>query len=118
MQYAGAFNPLYIINKAELRVIKGDKMPISIHDKADTPFTTHKIKLTRGDILYMFSDGYADQFGGPEFKKFMIKRFQNLLLEIHTQSMAKQKDILDKKIEEWRGNIHQMDDILVMGVKV
>lgn len=118
LQYSGAFNPLYIVSNSELQIIKGDKMPISIHEKVEEPFTTHEVKFNKGDTLYMFSDGFPDQFGGIDYKKFMIKRFQRLLLDISGHSMEKQKELLDVQFEEWRGDVQQMDDVMVMGVKV
>jgi serine phosphatase RsbU (regulator of sigma subunit) len=74
--------------------------------------------LKKGDVIYIFSDGYADQFGGPNGKKFMANHFRDLLLGVHKHPIDKQKDILNKTIEEWRGPLDQVDDILVIGVKI
>ena len=81
-------------------------------------FTKHEIQIETGDSLYMFSDGYADQFGGPEGKKFKSKKFKQLLVDIQDEDMITQKEILYKTITEWRGEHEQIDDIVVLGFKV
>ncbi len=119
MEFAGAYNPMYLIRNGELTLVKGDKSPIggflgeSLHN-----FSKHDFDLQEGDTIYIFSDGYADQFGGPREKKFKYKRLQELLLSIQDKDLATQKDILNTTIEEWRGEIEQVDDILVMGIRV
>ncbi len=118
MQFAGAYNPLYMIRDGELSVIKADRMPIGVHERDDRPFTNMEFSMHKGDIYYILSDGYIDQFGGPKGKKFMTKRFKELLLEIYTEPMDVQKDILWSKILEWRGDIEQIDDIIIIGIKV
>jgi serine phosphatase RsbU (regulator of sigma subunit) len=137
VQFSGANNPLYIVKSGNLKVeskviklykhdelsnfnlyeIKPNKMPIAIYDKMDD-YTTHEIQLQKGDQLYMFSDGYADQFGGKKAKKFKYKPFKNLLLENSNKPMNEQKEILEKTLIEWQGNNEQIDDIVVMGVKL
>lgn len=132
LKYAGANNPLYIINKSrngwdfegkmigeesEGVEIKPDKQPVAIHFN-NQPFTTHSIKLQKGDNIYTFSDGYADQFGGPKGKKFMYKRFKSLLLSISDLSTDEQKVVLEKEFHKWMGNLDQIDDVCVMGVKI
>ena len=122
MQYSGANNPLYLIRDvediSELKEIKPDRMPIGYYQGKDKTFTNHDIQLEIGDTFYMFSDGFIDQKGGKDNKKFMSKNFKNLLLEIHDHPMYDQKEILDKSLSDWMGNNSQMDDILVMGVRV
>ena len=118
LEFAGANNPLIIIRDGEIIEIKGDKMPIGIHDRADMPFTNHTLDLENEDVIYTFSDGYQDQFGGPRGKKFMIKRFKHLLIDIHKNPMSEQKDILLAKLEEWQGTFERVDDIIVMGVRI
>jgi serine phosphatase RsbU (regulator of sigma subunit) len=119
LEFAGAFNPLYIIRDNELIQIKGDKFPIGFFlGEEKRNFVNHKIQLQKNDCIYIFSDGYSDQFGGPSGKKFMINNFRNLLLEIYKFPFAKQKDILNTTIEEWRGSLDQVDDILVIGVQI
>lgn len=118
LEFAGANNPLIIIRDQEIIEIKGDKMPIGIHTRADEPFTNHKVELKEGDVVYTFTDGYPDQFGGKKGKKFLSKNFKELLLKIHEKPMDKQREILEKTLLEWQGSFERVDDILVMGVKI
>jgi serine phosphatase RsbU (regulator of sigma subunit) len=118
LQYAGAYNSLYLIRGEELIEKKADKMPIGIYIKEKESFTKHELDLQEGDTIYTFSDGYVDQFGGENGRKFMSKPFKRLLLSIQDKSMAEQKDILEKNIMEWRGDIPQVDDIIVLGVRI
>ncbi|MBN2484433.1 MAG: SpoIIE family protein phosphatase, partial [Bacteroidales bacterium] len=116
--FAGAFNPLVLIRNKEEFVFKADKMPVGLHSGDVQPFTTNEIDLQAGDCLYMFSDGYADQFGGPDGKKFKSVKFRSLLCEISDKTMANQRETLDETIEKWMEGHEQIDDILVMGIKV
>ncbi|UCG27352.1 MAG: SpoIIE family protein phosphatase [Bacteroidales bacterium] len=119
LDFAGAYNPLILIRDKEMIQYKGDKFPIGSYEGDQPPrFTNHQIEVAEGDHLYMFSDGYADQFGGAENKKFMIKNFRELLMEIHFKPVDEQKEILDKTIMDWMGEHEQVDDILVMGIKL
>ncbi|MCU4175847.1 ligand-binding sensor domain-containing protein [Carboxylicivirga sp. N1Y90] len=120
IEFAGAMNPLYIIHDNEINNYKGNRFPIGYMSADSTSlFTKQEIKVERGDIVYMFSDGYADQFGGPEGKKFKYRRFRHLLLNIHKLPVLDQKAILHQKMEEWMGNEHeQIDDILLLGLKL
>ena len=94
-------------------------MPIGIYySLEDNAFTRHDIDLHEGDVVYAFSDGYYDQFGGPMQKKFMIKNFRKMLKQIHRKNMKEQKRILLETLEQWMADISQVDDILVVGVKV
>ena len=93
-------------------------MPIGIYFTSDIPFTNNEIKTEKGDCIYLFSDGYADQFGGSQEKKFMISRLRNLLIEIHKYPMLEQKVILEKAFISWKMDLEQVDDILIMGIKV
>ncbi|MBN1181481.1 MAG: SpoIIE family protein phosphatase [Bacteroidales bacterium] len=117
LQFAGAYNPLYLIRNGELIVTDADNMPVAIHERMDE-FTNHVIKLEQGDIFYLFSDGFADQFGGDSGKKFLKGKFKKLLAGLQDKSMADQKKILDETLEQWKGNYSQVDDILVIGVRV
>jgi serine phosphatase RsbU (regulator of sigma subunit) len=81
------------------------------------PFRNHEFALEEEDIIYLFSDGFADQFGGPEGKKFMYRRFRHLLLSVFDQPMSVQRHIIEKSLNEWKGGLEQVDDILVLGVK-
>jgi len=125
-QWAGANNPLYIVKGADtdtenglnkLIEIKPDKMPIAIYPVME-PFTNHTIQLEKGDALFLFSDGYADQFGGPKGKKFMYKSFKELLIQHSDKKMNELKDILDNTIIDWMKNEEQNDDITVLGIKI
>jgi serine phosphatase RsbU (regulator of sigma subunit)/tetratricopeptide (TPR) repeat protein len=119
LQYAGVFNPAYIIHKGELLQLKPDKYPIGINtDGVTDDYTNHEHQLEAGDMIYLFSDGYADQFGGPNGKKFMYRRFRDLLLGIHEFSTAEQKEKLAENFHDWRGVHEQVDDIIVIGVRV
>jgi serine phosphatase RsbU (regulator of sigma subunit) len=122
MQYAGANNPLYLIRGAdkEAKVIeyKPDRMPVGYYQVKDNIFNNHDIKLESGDTFYLFSDGFIDQKGGTENKKFMSGRFRKLLEGIQDQTMYDQKITLKNTLSDWMGNNPQVDDILVIGVRV
>ncbi|MCK5823353.1 MAG: SpoIIE family protein phosphatase [Bacteroidales bacterium] len=119
LEYSGAKNPLVYINNNEVFQIKGDKFAIGGAQSENIEFSSHKIEIKGPTWFYIFSDGFVDQFGGPDGRKFMIKKFRQLLLEIHQQPMEEQKEILDITFEGWKGsNFNQIDDILVMGFKL
>jgi len=119
LEYAGAYNPLYLVRNDEITEIKADRQPIGIFMGEELQhFTNHKIKLQRGDTLYIFSDGYVDQFGGAQGKKFKSKQFKQLLLSIQNKSMPEQREILNQTIEQWQGTYEQTDDICVIGVRI
>ncbi len=119
LEYAGAHNPLWIIRKeAEaIEEIKANKQPIGKFDNPE-PYVTHSIELNEGDAFYVFSDGYADQFGGEKGKKFMAANFKKLLLSIATEPMEKQKELINEAFESWKGDLEQLDDVCVIGVRV
>jgi serine phosphatase RsbU (regulator of sigma subunit) len=117
LYYSGANNPLYIIRNGELIETKADKQPISRYIDSK-PFTTHQFNLEEGDTIYTFSDGYADQFGGEKGKKFKYKPFKNLLLSIQKEKMDDQYKIIKETFDNWRGDLEQIDDVCVLGVKI
>lgn len=119
LYYAGAHNPLWIVRKGatEIEEIKANKQPIGNFEHAQA-FTTHEVELHPGDAVYMFSDGYADQFGGPKGKKFKYKSLKALLLEMQELSMDKQHDKMDQVFEDWKGEMEQLDDVCVIGIRV
>jgi serine phosphatase RsbU (regulator of sigma subunit) len=141
MQFAGANNPLYIVKSAighwplavgqgtteansqqptangQLIELKGDKMPIGIHERMDN-FTLHTHTLQKGDCIYLFSDGMADQFGGPAGKKFKYKQLKESLTANGQQPMASQKESIDKLFSEWKGHLEQVDDVTILGIKI
>lgn len=119
LQYSGANNPLILIRDNELIQYRADKFPIGAYEgQLQQLFTRVEIPLKKGDCLYIFSDGYPDQFGGPRDKKLTTKKFKQLLLDIHNEPMEKQKELLNNSLEEWMGEGEQIDDILVIGIKV
>lgn len=125
LEYAGANNPLYHVRNSELTEYKADKMPIAIYLEMN-PFTNHEIQLEKGDTLYMSSDGFEDQFGGPKGKKFMAKQFKQMIVANQDKSMEEQGQLYDKAIEDWKAftdpvtgaPFAQIDDILVVGLKI
>lgn len=120
LEFSGAFNPLYLVRDNNLIELKADHFSIGADIGSDAPpkiFSNHSVDLMPGDMIYMFSDGYADQFGGPEGKKYKYRRFRHLLLTIHKSPLDKQRAIIEESIEEWRGNAEQVDDILVIGIR-
>jgi ligand-binding sensor domain-containing protein/serine phosphatase RsbU (regulator of sigma subunit) len=118
VEFAGAYNPLILVRNGEAEVYKADKMPVGLHSGDLMPFSSQEIQIQKGDCLYMFSDGYADQFGGPDGKKFMSGTFRKLLVEISPKPMNEQHQILNETIVEWMTGFDQIDDILVMGVRI
>lgn len=118
IQYAGANNPFVLVNENGLMEIRGDRMPIGKYVKQDKPFSPHLINYKKGDTVYLFSDGYHDQLGGPGYLKYGSKRFKQLLTNIHKLDFAEQKQILINEIETWMGENSQIDDILVMGFRL
>ncbi len=117
VQFAGANNPLYLIRNNELKEIKGDKMPVAIHERMEN-FTTHTMQIEKGDVLYMFSDGFEDQFGGPLGKKFMSKALRQMVSSVCHLPMTEQKEEIDRIFEQWKGNLEQMDDVVLIGLRV
>ncbi|HKL07556.1 MAG TPA: tetratricopeptide repeat protein [Bacteroidales bacterium] len=118
LQYAGAYNHLYFIRGHMLEIIKADRMPVGLSAKETKSFTNHEIDILPGDLFYMFTDGYADQFGGPLRKKFRIGNLRELLLEIHEKNIQEQKQILYESFINWKGKQPQVDDVLVIGFKI
>ena len=118
LTFASANNTIVIIRNGETLEFKGDKMPVGKHDRDTEPFTLQSIQLQKGDTIYVFTDGYADQFGGPKGKKMMYKPFKDLLLNIQDKSMGEQKEILEQHFNEWKGSLEQVDDVCIIGVRI
>ena len=119
LQFAGAYNPLWIVRNNELIQLQGDKFPVGIFISQEMKkFTGHEIELQAGDVLYVFSDGYYDQFGGDKQKKMTRKKFRELILSIHHEPVEKQHSILEDTFSKWKGDLEQVDDVLVIGVKI
>jgi serine phosphatase RsbU (regulator of sigma subunit)/HAMP domain-containing protein len=118
LQYAAAFNPLYHVRNGQLNQYDANKFPIGKFLGEKQNFTNHTIQLQKGDQLFLFSDGYADQFGGPKGKKFMVGNFRRLLLNISPLSPKEQRQKLESTLFDWQGTQEQVDDVLVIGVKI
>ena len=117
LNYSGAKNPLYLVKNGTLIEFKADKTPIS-YSRVMAPYTNNIIDIEKGDYIYIFSDGFADQFGGPDNKKFRYSQFRNLLIRLNGEPMKKQKKILETTFYEWKGNHDQVDDVLVIGIRI
>ena len=117
LQYAGAYNPIFHIRNNRLTEIKADKMPIGIHIKDPEDFNNTIIQLEENDLIYLFSDGYIDQFGGRNGNKFKRQQFRELLLKIQYEPMSRQKELINETYQNWRGDLKQLDDILIIGMR-
>ncbi|MCK4749370.1 MAG: SpoIIE family protein phosphatase, partial [Bacteroidales bacterium] len=116
LEFAGAFNPLYLIRNGEILETKADKTSIGRSSlNTEVEYTNHRMEVQPGDTVYLFSDGYADQFGGELMKKFKYRNLKELLLKIQDQTMEQQRNTLNQTIEDWKGDVAQLDDILVIG---
>jgi serine phosphatase RsbU (regulator of sigma subunit) len=116
--YSAANNPVWLVRNNELLEFDPDKMPVGKHDRDSTSFTQHEIEVQKGDIIYTLTDGFPDQFGGPKGKKFMYKKLKELLVSISTLPMADQKKKLRDTLYEWMGNLEQVDDVCIIGVRI
>lgn len=118
LSYAGANNPLWMIRNTEFIEIKPDKMPVGKGERDQEAFTLHTVKLQKGDMVYAFTDGYSDQFGGAKGKKFTTRKFKDLLLNIAAKPISEQKKILSDSFETWKYELEQIDDVTVFGFHV
>jgi serine phosphatase RsbU (regulator of sigma subunit)/Tfp pilus assembly protein PilF len=118
LEFAGANNSLMILRDNKIVEIKGDKMPIGIHHGEEKPFSSTSVQLQPGDCLYLTTDGFPDQFGGPKGKKFKYKQTEELLIQIHQLPFEEQEKIIEKRFNEWKGKLEQIDDVTLIGVKV
>jgi len=125
LQFSGANNPLYIIrsdSKAEFNYeiieVEPDDMPIGIYENERTGFSYQQIDIESNDSIYMFSDGYKDQFGGEKGRKFLSKNFKSLLINIQNKHFSQQKEILENTFDQWKGDHNQVDDVLVLGIQI
>ncbi len=118
LRFACANNPLWVVRKNDIIKYKPDKMPVGMHHGEQKPFTANTIGLRKGDIVYTFTDGYADQFGGAEGEKFKYKALKELLLSIQDKPMLEQKHIIEKAFDNWKGDLEQVDDVLVIGIRI
>ena len=118
LQYSGAYNPLFIFQGGEFKEYKADRMPIGIYYGEKDTFTNYEINLKKGDTLYIFSDGLADQFGGPDGVKYKIANLKKLLADNYYRPMAEQRRIIENEFEKWKGSGDQVDDITIIGIKI
>lgn len=118
LEYAGAFNPLYLVRNNAIMEVKGDRIIVGPNYGAQRgKFENRRVELQKDDVLYLFSDGYPDQFGGPEGKKFKYRRFRHLLMSIHKLPMREQRQKLEDHMKDWMGNLDQIDDQTVIGIR-
>jgi serine phosphatase RsbU (regulator of sigma subunit) len=118
LEFSGAYNPLFIFQGGEIKEYKADRMPIGIYVGEKESFTNFEINVNSGDIIYIFSDGFADQFGGPEgskYKKASLKKFLHTIAHL---PMEEQGILLEKEFERWRGKDEQIDDIAILGIRI
>jgi serine phosphatase RsbU (regulator of sigma subunit) len=118
IQFSGAYSPLYLVSQGELTEIKGDRMPIGIYHDREVPFTSKEVPFSENDIIYLFSDGYVDQLGGLDRKTFKSGRLKKLIREIWDKPMEEQQAVLREEHEIWRAGQEQIDDLMVLGVKL
>ena len=117
VKWAGANNPLWYIHQGEFKEIVANKQPIGKSDIYQ-PFTTHTLQLQKADTLFLFSDGYADQFGGPKGKKLKYKQFQEILMSGHAKPIIETESKVEEIFDEWKGDLEQVDDVCVIGIRV
>ena len=118
LEFSGAYNALFIFQGGEFKEYRGDRMPIGIYLGEKDTFTNYEINVQKGDTIYIFSDGFADQFGGPNVSKYMKYNLKKLLSEIYYRPMAEQRTILENEFENWKGSADQIDDVTILGVRI
>lgn len=117
LSFSGAYNPMYLVRQNEIIVFRGDRMPLGYHRNM-AGFSNHEIKTKQNDLIYLFTDGYMDQFGGQDVKKFLSSQFKEVLLRNHKNPLSVQKEILLDTHLTWKGDEEQVDDITVLGLKL
>lgn len=118
LEFSGAYNPLFIFQNGMFKEFRADRMPIGIYYGEKETFKNYEIKVKKGDTIYIFSDGFADQFGGPKSSKYMRYNLKKLLSEIYFKPMAEQRIILENEFEKWKGTANQIDDVTILGVRI
>jgi serine phosphatase RsbU (regulator of sigma subunit) len=118
LEFSGAYNPLFLFQGGEFKEYRADRMPIGIYYGEKDTFTNYEINVQKGDTLYIFSDGFADQFGGPNGSKYMKYNLKKLLSENCSRSMAEQRNIIENEFEMWKGSVNQIDDVTILGVRI
>ena len=117
LEFAGAQNPLYLVRDKKLTQIKSDRMPVSMHDRMND-FTNHVIEIKKNDLIYLITDGFADQFGGENHGKFMYAPFRELIINNSSKPMCEQKRLMETTFDDWKGENKQVDDVSVIGIKI
>lgn len=117
LSFAGAFNPVYIVREGNLMEIAGDMMPVGVGAEEELCFTTHLYELNPDDTIYLFTDGFVDQFGGTSNRKFKYKPFREMLTQISSLPMKEQKKTIEQTFNNWKGNLEQLDDVLIFGFR-
>jgi len=118
LEFSGAYNSLFLFHEGEFSEYRADRMPIGIYYGEKESFTNYVINIQKGDTIYLFSDGFADQFGGPKGSKYMKYNLKKLLSEIYFKPMAEQREILESEFEKWKGNASQIDDVTILGLRI
>ena len=118
LHFAGAMNPCFIVRGEQLIELEANRRGIGGVAEENYAYSSQSIDLENGDMIYLFSDGYKDQFGGPKGKKFMISRFKKLLISVSEKEAAEQYAVLENEFYEWRGDSEQIDDVLLMGYRI
>jgi serine phosphatase RsbU (regulator of sigma subunit) len=117
LEYAGAYNPLDLRRNKELIELKADRWPVGMSRRMGE-FTSHQMQVEKGDVIYLFTDGYIDQFGGKEGKKLKKEKFKKILMDFHSMELKAQKEQLKSQFATWKGNNEQVDDICIIGVRI
>jgi serine phosphatase RsbU (regulator of sigma subunit) len=118
LEFAGANSPCWIARGTGLIELEPDKMPVGAYSGPVLPFRSKKVSLEPGDVVYLFTDGYADQFGGDKGKKFKYSQFKQLVASMHSEPAEKQEQLLGEAFDKWRGDLEQVDDVCVMGTRI
>ncbi len=118
VQFSGAYNSLFIFTGGVFKEYKADRMPIGIHYGVEPSFTNYEINVKKGDVIYILTDGFPDQFGGPDCSKYKKANLKKLLSEINYKSMSEQKMIIENEFEKWKGKTKQVDDMTIIGVRI
>jgi serine phosphatase RsbU (regulator of sigma subunit) len=118
LQYSGAYNPLFVFQDNAFKEYRADRMPIGIYYGEKDVFTNYEINVKKGDIVYIFSDGFVDQFGGPDCVKYKSAKLKKLLLDIYHKPMSEQRKLLEAEFENWKGSADQVDDITIIGIRI
>jgi serine phosphatase RsbU (regulator of sigma subunit) len=117
LEFAGAYNPMILVRNNELIEYKGDKMPVGKHIVEEVPFSNNKVVLEDKDMIYLYSDGFPDQFGGEKGGKYKARPFKNFLTRISNEAVKKQVSMLEAELKDWMGEEPQVDDILIIGIR-